>query len=61
MAFDGAEILIVVGIIAVIFLWAPNKIPAFARSLGQAKREFDKAAHGGNADTPASTPKDKSD
>ena len=44
MALEGWE-LIVVGIIAiVIILWGPAKIPEFARALGRAKGEFEKAS-----------------
>jgi len=28
----------------VLYLWGPSKVPEMARALGQAKREFDKAA-----------------
>ncbi len=54
MAFDPIEILIAVAVIAVIFLWSPQKLPELARALGQAKREFDKATH--EVYTAASTP-----
>ena len=30
------------GILLVIFLWGPKKLPEFARSIGLAKREFEK-------------------
>jgi sec-independent protein translocase protein TatA len=40
---DGLD-WIIVGVIAiVIIMWGPSKIPEFARSLGRAKGEFDKA------------------
>ena len=40
---DGLD-WIIVGVIAiVIIMWGPQKIPEFARSLGRAKGEFDKA------------------
>lgn len=44
MAIVGWEWLVVIGIILVIFLWGPQKLPELARSIGQAKKEFDKAA-----------------
>ena len=39
--FDG---LVIVAILLVLFLWGPSKVPEMARVIGQAKREFDKAA-----------------
>jgi sec-independent protein translocase protein TatA len=44
MALIGYEWLIVVGILLVIFLWGPQKLPELARSVGLAKKEFEKAA-----------------
>jgi len=44
MALVGYEWLIVVAILLVIFLWGPQKLPELARSLGLAKKEFEKAA-----------------
>lgn len=40
----GYEWLIVLGILLVVFLWGPQKLPELARSIGLAKKEFDKAA-----------------
>jgi len=42
MALIGYEWLIVVGILLVVFLWGPKKLPELARSIGLAKKEFDK-------------------
>ncbi len=61
MAFAGMEWIIVIGLVGILLLWSPNKIPALARSLGLAKREFDKAARGENPDTPPASLKDKAD
>jgi len=44
LALVGYEWLIVVAILLVIFLWGPQKLPELARSLGLAKKEFEKAA-----------------
>ena len=44
MALIGYEWLIIVGIILVIFLWGPKKLPELARSLGLAKKEFMKSS-----------------
>jgi sec-independent protein translocase protein TatA len=44
LALVGYEWLIVIGVILVIFIWGPQKLPELARSIGLAKKEFDKAA-----------------
>lgn len=44
MALVGYEWLIIVAILLVIFLWGPQKLPELAKSIGLAKKEFDKAA-----------------
>ncbi len=38
--------IVVVGVLAVIFLWGPGKLPEMARAIGQAKAEYDKVAKG---------------
>jgi len=40
---DGFEWLIVGAIAIVVILWGPSKIPEFAKALGRAKGEFQKA------------------
>ncbi len=40
---QGIEWIIVAAIIIVLLLWGPSKLPKLARSLGEAKREFQKA------------------
>jgi sec-independent protein translocase protein TatA len=37
-------LLIAVGVLLVVFLWGPQKLPELARSVGLAKKEFEKAA-----------------
>ena len=44
MAVVGYEWLIVIGILVVVFLWGPQKLPELAKSIGLAKKEFEKAA-----------------
>ena len=56
MALVGYEWLIVVGILLVVFLWGPQKLPELAKSIGLAKKEFEKAAKEATTSTsPAST------
>lgn len=44
MPLFGYEGLAIAAILLILFLWGPSKLPEMARALGQAKREFDKAA-----------------
>ena len=44
MALMGYEWLVVVAVIAIIFLWGPQKLPELARSVGLARKEFEKAS-----------------
>jgi sec-independent protein translocase protein TatA len=43
MALDPLELATIVGIIVVLFLWGPQKIPELARMIGRARKEFDNA------------------
>ena len=49
MAFDDPVVIILI-VAVVVFLFGAGRIPAFAKSLGTARREFDKAMKG-NFDT----------
>jgi sec-independent protein translocase protein TatA len=40
----GYEWLVVIAVIAIIFLWGPSKLPELARSVGLARKEFEKAS-----------------
>jgi sec-independent protein translocase protein TatA len=46
MPIQGIEWIIVAVIVLVLFLWGPEKLPKLARSIGQAKKEFEKASRG---------------
>jgi sec-independent protein translocase protein TatA len=52
---DGMELLIIGVVAIVIIMWGPGKIPEFAKALGRAKGEFEKASkefsEAANADT----------
>ena len=43
---DPFQIILILGVVAVILIWGPSKIPELARSLGRARKEFDDASHG---------------
>jgi sec-independent protein translocase protein TatA len=53
-AIEGPDLLIVLLIILVLFGGA--KVPQLARSLGQAKREFERGVSDAASDEPASAP-----
>ena len=55
MALVGYEWLVVVAILLVVFLWGPQKLPELARSIGLAKKEFEKAAKEVTASTTTGT------
>jgi sec-independent protein translocase protein TatA len=44
LALVGFEAISVAVILVVIFLWGPQKLPEMARSIGLAKREFERAS-----------------
>jgi len=46
MIGDPFQILLILGVVAVILIWGPQKIPDLARSIGRARREFDDASKG---------------
>jgi TatA/E family protein of Tat protein translocase len=51
MGFDDPVVIILILAVAVL-LFGAGRIPAFARSLGQARREFDKAMKGNYDEVP---------
>lgn len=38
--------IVAVGVLVVVLIWGPQKIPDLARSLGRARREFEQASKG---------------
>jgi sec-independent protein translocase protein TatA len=51
---DPFQILLILGVVAVILIWGPSKIPELAKSIGRARKEFDDASRG--VMQPLSTP-----
>ncbi len=46
MAIEGYEAITILAILAIIFLWGPQKLPEMAKAIGEARREFEKASKG---------------
>jgi sec-independent protein translocase protein TatA len=53
---DPFQILLILGVVAVILIWGPQKIPELARSIGKARKEFDDASKGLLQPTASSPP-----
>lgn len=43
---DPTQLLVVLGVLVVILIWGPSKIPELARAVGRARKEFDDASRG---------------
>jgi sec-independent protein translocase protein TatA len=50
MAWDDPVVWILIAVV-VVFLFGASRIPAFARALGQARKEFTEATKGNNTST----------
>jgi sec-independent protein translocase protein TatA len=51
---DPTQLLVILGVLVVIMIWGPSKIPELARAVGKARREFDDASRGIVQPTPTS-------
>ncbi len=51
---DPTQLLVILGVLVVILIWGPSKIPELARAVGRARKEFDDASKG-IAQPPASS------
>ena len=51
MALVSYELIIVVIILVVIFFWGPKKLPELAKSLAEARKEFQRTVHEAGTNT----------
>jgi sec-independent protein translocase protein TatA len=56
LAIVGYEWIIVLVIVVVLFIWGPQKLPEFARSIGLARKEIEKAYKEASNQTTTTTP-----
>ncbi len=54
---DPTQLLVILGVIVVILIWGPSKIPELARAVGRARKELDDASRG--ITQPVSTPSEQ--
>jgi sec-independent protein translocase protein TatA len=43
---DPTQLIVILGVLIVILIWGPSKIPELARAVGRARKEFDDASKG---------------
>ena len=43
---DPTQLIVILGVLVVILIWGPSKIPELARAVGRARKEFDDASKG---------------
>ncbi len=58
---DPTQLLVILGVLVVILIWGPSKIPELARAVGRARKEFDDASKGIVQPSSAPTPAAASD
>ncbi len=56
MAFDPLQLIIIGVVVVVVLLWGPKKIPELARSIGQARKEFQAGSKDAAGTSGTSTP-----
>ncbi len=58
---DPFNLILILGVVVVILIWGPQKIPELARSIGRARKEFDDASKGLTQPSGVSTSNSASD
>jgi|SRR2546428_5905038 len=58
---DPTQLLVILGVLVVILIWGPSKIPELAKAVGRARKEFDDASKGLAQPTTPSNPSTMAD